>query len=103
VATAFPTRATTALAGPEAGPPGAEQKGEEARAKALKKELEWVRQNAKGRQAKSKARIARFEELSDYEYQKRNETQEIFIPVAERWAPRSSSSRTSPSRLAIAC
>ncbi|MEG0922737.1 MAG: energy-dependent translational throttle protein EttA, partial [Comamonas sp.] len=62
----------------------AEQKGEEARAKALKKELEWVRQNAKGRQAKSKARIARFEELSDYEYQQRNETQEIFIPVAER-------------------
>ncbi|MBT0571699.1 energy-dependent translational throttle protein EttA [Curvibacter sp. CHRR-16] len=62
----------------------AEQKGEEARAKALKKELDWVRQNAKGRQAKSKARIARFEELSDYEYQKRNETQEIFIPVADR-------------------
>ena len=61
-----------------------EQKGEEARAKALKKELDWVRQNPKGRQAKSKARIARFEELSDYEYQKRNETQEIFIPVAER-------------------
>ncbi|THU02041.1 energy-dependent translational throttle protein EttA [Lampropedia puyangensis] len=62
----------------------AEQKGEEARAKALRKELEWVRQNAKGRQAKSKARIARFEELSDHEYQRRNETQEIFIPVAER-------------------
>ncbi len=61
-----------------------EQKSEEAHAKALKKELEWVRQNAKGRQAKSKARIARFEELSDYEYQQRNETQEIFIPVAER-------------------
>ena len=61
-----------------------EQKGEEARAKALKKELEWVRQNPKGRQAKSKARIARFEELSEFEYQKRNETQEIFIPVAER-------------------
>jgi energy-dependent translational throttle protein EttA len=61
-----------------------EQKGEEARAKALKKELEWVRQNPKGRQAKSKARIARFEELSSHEYQKRNETQEIFIPVAER-------------------
>jgi energy-dependent translational throttle protein EttA len=61
-----------------------EQKGEEARAKALKKELEWVRQNPKGRQAKSKARIARFEELSDFEYQKRNETQEIFIPVADR-------------------
>lgn len=61
-----------------------EQKGEEARAKALKKELDWVRQNAKGRQAKSKARIARFEELSDFEYQKRHETQEIFIPVADR-------------------
>ena len=61
-----------------------ENKGEEARAKALKKELEWIRQNPKGRQAKSKARIARFEELSDFEYQKRNETQEIFIPVAER-------------------
>jgi len=50
----------------------------------MKKELEWVRQNPKGRQAKSKARIARFEELSDFEYQKRNETQEIFIPVADR-------------------
>ena len=61
-----------------------EQRTEDARTKAMKKELEWVRQNAKGRQAKSKARIARFEELSDYEYQKRNETQEIFIPVAER-------------------
>jgi energy-dependent translational throttle protein EttA len=61
-----------------------EQKGEEARSKALKKELEWVRQNPKGRQAKSKARIARFEELSSFDYQKRNETQEIFIPVAER-------------------
>jgi len=61
-----------------------EQKGEEARAKALKKELEWVRQNPKGRQAKSKARIARFEELSSFEYQQRNETHEIFIPVAER-------------------
>jgi energy-dependent translational throttle protein EttA len=61
-----------------------EQKGEEARAKALKKELDWVRQNPKGRQAKSKARIARFEELSSHEHQKRNETNEIFIPVAER-------------------
>ena len=50
----------------------------------MKQELEWVRQNAKGRQAKSKARLARFEEMSNYEYQKRNETQEIFIPVAER-------------------
>ncbi|KQT08034.1 energy-dependent translational throttle protein EttA [Ramlibacter sp. Leaf400] len=62
----------------------AEQKGEEAHAKAMKKELEWVRQNAKGRQSKSKARLARFEELSDIDYQKRNETNEIFIPVAER-------------------
>jgi energy-dependent translational throttle protein EttA len=62
----------------------AEQKGEEAHAKAMKKELEWVRQNPKARQAKSKSRLARFEELSDYEYQKRNETQEIFIPVADR-------------------
>ena len=61
-----------------------EQRTEDARMKAMKKELEWVRQNPKGRQAKSKARIARFEELSDYDYQKRNETQEIFIPVAER-------------------
>ncbi len=62
----------------------AEQKTEDARAKALKQELEWVRKNTKGRQAKSKARLARFEELSDVDYQKRNETNEIFIPVAER-------------------
>jgi len=61
-----------------------EQKTEDARTKAMKKELEWVRQNPKGRQAKSKARMARFEELSDFDYQKRNETNEIFIPVADR-------------------
>ena len=61
-----------------------EAKSEAARVKAMKQELEWVRQNAKGRQAKSKARLARFEEMSNYEYQKRNETQEIFIPVSER-------------------
>ncbi len=61
-----------------------ENRTEDARTKAMKKELEWVRQNPKGRQAKSKARLARFEELSDFEYQKRNETQEIFIPVADR-------------------
>ncbi|KMN36345.1 MULTISPECIES: energy-dependent translational throttle protein EttA [Chromobacterium] len=61
-----------------------EAKSEGARMKAMKQELEWVRQNPKGRQAKSKARLARFEELSSYETQKRNETQEIFIPVAER-------------------
>ncbi|HEX9718518.1 MAG TPA: energy-dependent translational throttle protein EttA [Ramlibacter sp.] len=62
----------------------AEQKSEDAHTRAMKKELEWVRQNPKARQAKSKSRLARFEELSDYEYQKRNETQEIFIPVADR-------------------
>jgi sulfate-transporting ATPase len=61
-----------------------EEKQEQARIKAMQKELEWVRQNPQGRQAKSKARLARFEELSSYEYQKRNETQEIFIPVADR-------------------
>jgi len=61
-----------------------EQRTEDARTKAMKQELEWVRKNAKGRQAKSKARLARFEELSDVEYQKRNETNEIFIPVSDR-------------------
>jgi sulfate-transporting ATPase len=61
-----------------------EEATESARQKALKRELEWVRTNAKGRQAKSKSRIARFDELASYEYQRRNETQEIFIPVAER-------------------
>ncbi|RZS86175.1 energy-dependent translational throttle protein EttA [Pigmentiphaga kullae] len=61
-----------------------EEANESARQKTIKKELEWVRQNPKARQAKSKARIARFEELSSHEYQKRNETSEIFIPVAER-------------------
>ena len=63
---------------------GQEEASESARQKTIRKELEWVRQNPKGRQAKSKARLARFEELSSHEYQKRNETQEIFIPVAER-------------------
>jgi sulfate-transporting ATPase len=57
---------------------------ETARQKALKKELEWVRAGTKGRNTKSKSRLARFEELSSYEYQRRNETQEIFIPVADR-------------------
>jgi sulfate-transporting ATPase len=61
-----------------------EESSESARQKALAKELEWARQNPKARQAKSKARLARFNELSEFEYQKRNETQEIFIPVAER-------------------
>ncbi len=61
-----------------------EEANESARQKTIRKELEWVRQNPKARQAKSKSRIARFEELSSHEYQKRNETSEIFIPVAER-------------------
>src|SRR5213595_3676581 len=61
-----------------------EQKQVDAHMKAMKEELEWVRKNPKGRQAKSKARVQAFEELSQYEHQERNETQEIFIPVAER-------------------
>jgi sulfate-transporting ATPase len=61
-----------------------EGKQEAAHIKSMKQELEWVRQNPKARQAKSKARLARFDELSSQEYQKRNETQEIFIPVADR-------------------
>jgi len=61
-----------------------ENKQIDAHMKAMKQELEWVRQNPKARQAKSKARLNRFEELSNTDYQKRNETQEIFIPVGER-------------------
>lgn len=61
-----------------------EDKQESARLKTIKTELEWVRSNPKARQAKSKARLSRFDELSSHEYQKRNETHEIFIPVAER-------------------
>lgn len=61
-----------------------EGKQEAGRIKTMKQELEWVRQSPKARQAKSKARLSRFEELSSVEYQKRNETQEIFIPVGER-------------------
>jgi sulfate-transporting ATPase len=61
-----------------------EEAGESARRRALKRELEWVRSGVKGQQSKSKSRLARFDELSSYEYQRRNETQEIFIPVAER-------------------
>ncbi len=61
-----------------------EESGEKARQKALAKELEWVRSNAKGGRTKGKARMARFEELNSVEYQKRNETNEIFIPPGER-------------------
>ncbi len=61
-----------------------EQKQEDARAKAIKEELEWVRKNPKGRQAKSKARIKAFEELSSQEYQKRSETKDLYIPPGQR-------------------
>jgi len=61
-----------------------ENKQIDAHMKAMKQELEWVRQNPKARQAKSKSRLARFNELSSVEYQQRNETHEIFIPVGER-------------------
>ena len=61
-----------------------EQRSEAAHQKALKAELEWVRQNPKGRQAKSKARLARFEEMQSQEFQARNETNEIYIPPGER-------------------
>src|SRR3546814_16585809 len=61
-----------------------EQKQEDARSKAMKEELEWVRKNPKGRQAKSKARIKAFEELSSQEYQKRSETKELYIPPGPR-------------------
>ncbi len=61
-----------------------EESGEKARRKAIQRELEWVRQGSKGRQSKGKARLNRFEELNSVEYQKRNETNEIYIPPGER-------------------
>ena len=61
-----------------------EEKQEAARERTIKSELEWVRANPKGRQSKSKARIARFEELNSKDFQKRNETQELYIPPGER-------------------
>ncbi|EQD46294.1 ABC transporter ATP-binding protein [mine drainage metagenome] len=61
-----------------------EEAGESARRKAIERELEWVRQAGKGRQSKGKARLNRFEELNSVEYQKRNETNEIYIPPGER-------------------
>ena len=61
-----------------------EESGEKARLKAIQRELEWVRQGAKGRQSKGKARLNRFEELNSVDYQKRNETNEIYIPPGER-------------------
>jgi energy-dependent translational throttle protein EttA len=65
-----------------------EEAAESARQRALRRELQWVRSDPKGRQSKSKSRISRFEELCGYEYQRRNETQEIFIPVAQRLGDR---------------
>lgn len=67
---------------------------EAARRKSIEKELEWVRQGAKGRQSKGKARLARFEELNSVEYQKRNETNELFIPPDRVWATKSLKSAT---------
>jgi energy-dependent translational throttle protein EttA len=61
-----------------------EEQGEKSRQKAIQRELEWVRQGSKGRQSKGKARLNRFEELNSVEYQKRNETNEIYIPPGER-------------------
>jgi ATP-binding cassette ChvD family protein len=61
-----------------------EERSENARVKSMKQELEWVRSNPKGRQAKSKARMSRFEEMNNSDYQKRNETNELFIPPGER-------------------
>src|SRR5690625_1685682 len=72
-----------------------EEAADSARQRTIRKELEWVRQNPRGRQAKSKARLNRFEELSSYEYQRRNETQEIFIPVDRK------STRLNSSHVAI--
>ncbi|MGD9585007.1 MAG: energy-dependent translational throttle protein EttA, partial [Lysobacterales bacterium] len=65
-----------------------EENQEKARRKAIQHELEWVRQNAKGRQSKSKSRLQRFEELNAVDYQKRNETNEIYIPIGERLGDR---------------
>ena len=78
-----------------------EEASESARQKTIKKELEWVRQNPKGRQAK--ARLARFEELSSYEYQKRNEPRKSSFRWASAWATRSSNSTTSARPMATAC
>ncbi len=80
-----------------------EEASESARQKAIKKELEWVRQNPKGRQAKSKARLARFDELSSQEYQKRNERRRSSSRWPSGLATRSSSSRASPRATASAC
>lgn len=76
----FRGKVTTPLAGAEDQRLAQEASQEAARRKSIEKELEWVRQGTKGRQSKGKARLARFEELNSTEYQKRNETNELFIP-----------------------
>ncbi len=80
----FLTKVTTLLVRTENARLEQEQKQEESFAKALKKELEWVRSNAKGQQKKNKARMERFEELNSKEFQQRNETSEIYIPPGPR-------------------
>ncbi len=69
----------------------------------MKEELEWVRKGAKARQSKSKARLQRFEEMQSQEFQKRSETNEIYIPAGPRWVTRLSSSRTSPRATVTVC
>jgi len=69
----------------------------------MKEELEWVRKGAKARQSKSKARLQRFEEMQSQEFQKRSETNEIYIPAVRAWVTRSSNSRTCPKAMATAC
>lgn len=76
---------------------------EAARRKSIEKELEWVRQGTKGRQSKGKARLARFEELNSTEYQKRNETNELFIPPDRVWAIKCWKSATCVNPMVIVC
>ena len=80
-----------------------ESKQESSHAKAMKAELEWVRQGAKGRQSKSKARLQRFEEMQSQEFQKRSETNEIYIPLVHAWVTMLSTLKTSQSAMVIAC
>jgi sulfate-transporting ATPase len=91
------------LAGAEERPSGPGREAEEAPRKAMERELEWVRQNPKGRQAKSKARLARYDEEQRKEYQKRNETKEMFIPPGPRLGDQVVDRGNLPSPLAINC
>lgn len=100
---AFHGKATTPLAGAKDQRLAQEASQEAARRKSIEKELEWVRQGAKGRQSKGKARLARFEELNNTEYQKRNETNELFIPPGARLGIKWLKSPICVSLMAIAC